>query len=124
MGPVTHHYKDVSDGLATGARATDYAILGVRLHMTLRRTYHDNLGRISLSLYPIQYKSHCKVLPLRYKRAGPLLFRGGGQTSTPTVTRSTTILRLTLHWTRAPARTSINLVSQFFARISVIHHSE
>jgi hypothetical protein len=78
MGPVTHHYKDVSDGLATGARATDYAILGVRLHMTLRRTYHDNLGRISLSLYPIQYKSHCKVLPLRYKRAGPLLFRGGG----------------------------------------------
>jgi hypothetical protein len=60
MGPVTHHYKDVSDGLATGARATDYAILGVRLHMTLRRTYHDNLGRISLSL-SIQYNTSLTV---------------------------------------------------------------
>jgi hypothetical protein len=35
MGPTAHHYKDVNDGLATGARVTDDAISGVRLHMTL-----------------------------------------------------------------------------------------
>jgi hypothetical protein len=34
MGPTVHHYKDVSDGLATGARVIDDTISRVRLHMT------------------------------------------------------------------------------------------
>jgi hypothetical protein len=75
MGPATRHYKDVNGRLAIGARVTDDAILGVRLYMTLWSTHHDNLGSRSLSLsiyiYLVDYKSHYKVLPLRYKRAGP-----------------------------------------------------
>jgi hypothetical protein len=53
----THYHlnwskKGVSDALSTGARVTNDAIPGVRLHMTLWRTHHDNLEEpISLSLF-------------------------------------------------------------------------
>jgi hypothetical protein len=46
------HYEDVSDGLATRAKAAgkDDVEPGVRLRMTLRRTHHANPGSRSISL--------------------------------------------------------------------------
>jgi hypothetical protein len=53
--PAAHHYEDVSDELATGARVVgeDDAMQGVRLHATLRRTRHANAEQISLYLSPV-----------------------------------------------------------------------
>jgi hypothetical protein len=55
------------------------------------------------------------------KGAGPLFSR---DTSTLDITILRAILRSTLHWTRTNVWTSITPVSQFLARIPVIHHSE
>jgi hypothetical protein len=59
---------------------------------------------LSLSLSQVEYKSHCNVLPLRYKREGPILLKN---TSTQVVTCSIAIQRSTLHWTMALAWTNI-----------------
>jgi hypothetical protein len=79
-----------------------------------------------LFLYLVKYKTHCKVLPLRYKRAGPPPPSKRGtlphkHTSCNTLYYNTTITT-TLDY--GSGLKEYNPWYRLFAWISMIHHSK
>jgi hypothetical protein len=103
-----------------------YTIPGVRLRTILRRVAHyddpEEQIYLSLSLSHRRPISSVRSNTWAIKVQTPLLLLGHQHPQV--VTRSIAILRLTLHWTRTLAWTSIILCPKFIFRVLKIRHLE